>query len=472
MLARHEAFGVAAEVHVDAMAVDALHDAGHERADAVLVFVHDLGALGFAHLLHDDLLGGLRGDAAEGDRFHRHFDEPADLGLRFDVDGIVEAQFALRKLELGGIVGEDLPATKRLVLAGLAVDLDAHVDVVAVLAPRRRCERRLERLEDDLACDALLVGDGLDDFQDLLVHGQPTNRALLIPASGNFHSFRSTSIVTLPSSTGPSRPRNRAPTLDRRRQLDPRLAAREPREVLRGPQRPVEAGRGDLEPVLVPDRVLGIEHRPDRAARPLAVVEPDSGAVDAVDVDAHQRLTPGRTPLDLEELVAEPADHRLQQAEQLVLHPASIRPGNKKWARGPFPATRSQQKGPARGPSDRPFGSGGPRPGLAARTAVAQPEPPTGAHDTAAHRTRSTRVWLANPARACADSPERLEHSVRSRFCLVALLFAVAQGSLAAVTDSELEAAANRETRTSAKVAEHLRSLHVAVDYLQGESKP
>ena len=73
---------------------------------------------------------------------------------------------------------------------------------------------------------------------------------------------------------------------------------------------------------------------------------------------------------------------------------------------------------------------------------------------------------------------------MRSRFCLAALLFAVAQGSLATVTDAELDAAAaaiegrviewrrdfhrhpelaNRETRTSAKVAELLRSLGLDV---------
>ena len=64
-----EGFGVAAEVDVDAAALDALDDAGHQLADAILVRVDDLRALGLAHPLHDDLLGGLRGDAAELDRF-------------------------------------------------------------------------------------------------------------------------------------------------------------------------------------------------------------------------------------------------------------------------------------------------------------------------------------------------------------------------------------------------------------------
>ena len=57
--------GVAAEIEKDVAALDALDDAGDQLADAILVRIDDLRALGFAHALHDDLLGGLRGDAAE-----------------------------------------------------------------------------------------------------------------------------------------------------------------------------------------------------------------------------------------------------------------------------------------------------------------------------------------------------------------------------------------------------------------------
>ena len=79
-----EAFGVAAEVDEDAVAVDALHDAADQRVDAVLEQLDDLRALGLAHLLHHDLLGLLRGDAAEGHRFHRLLDESARLGILAD----------------------------------------------------------------------------------------------------------------------------------------------------------------------------------------------------------------------------------------------------------------------------------------------------------------------------------------------------------------------------------------------------
>src|SRR5262249_22887170 len=65
LVLRDEGFGVAAEVDVDVAALHALDHAGHQFADAVLPRVHHLVALGLAHALHDHLLRGLRGDAAE-----------------------------------------------------------------------------------------------------------------------------------------------------------------------------------------------------------------------------------------------------------------------------------------------------------------------------------------------------------------------------------------------------------------------
>jgi hypothetical protein len=55
----------AAEIDDDIAVFDALDRAVDDLADAVLVFVVLAVALGLAHLLHDDLLGRLGGDAAE-----------------------------------------------------------------------------------------------------------------------------------------------------------------------------------------------------------------------------------------------------------------------------------------------------------------------------------------------------------------------------------------------------------------------
>src|SRR5882724_672736 len=55
----------AAEIDDDVAALEPTHDARDELALAVLVLVEDVLALGLAHALQDDLLGRLRGDAAE-----------------------------------------------------------------------------------------------------------------------------------------------------------------------------------------------------------------------------------------------------------------------------------------------------------------------------------------------------------------------------------------------------------------------
>src|SRR6185437_1316288 len=167
---RHEALGVGAEVDEETVAIDALDHAAHQRADAIAVGVHDLLALRLAHFLHDDLLGLLRGDAAERHRLHRLLDIAADFDLGVDLVRVVQAQLALRGLELRRVVGKHLPAAKSLVIAALAVDGDARIPLFAVLLAGSRGQSRLERLENHFLVDALLVGDGIDDHQDFLVH--------------------------------------------------------------------------------------------------------------------------------------------------------------------------------------------------------------------------------------------------------------------------------------------------------------
>ena len=61
----------AAEFHHQVAVLGALHHAVDDLADAVLELVVLPLALVFAHALHDHLLGGLRGDAAEIDRRQR-----------------------------------------------------------------------------------------------------------------------------------------------------------------------------------------------------------------------------------------------------------------------------------------------------------------------------------------------------------------------------------------------------------------
>src|SRR5690606_19634747 len=112
ILAGNEPFGVAAEVDVRPVAIHPLDDARQQLADPIPVGLDDLLALGLPDLLHDDLLRGLRGDAPELDGLHRLLDVVARLGVRIDLERVLEAQLASGLLELGRIVRENLPAAK------------------------------------------------------------------------------------------------------------------------------------------------------------------------------------------------------------------------------------------------------------------------------------------------------------------------------------------------------------------------
>ena len=84
----------AAEVDDDVAVLDALDHAVDDLADAVLVLVVLAVALGLAHLLDDDLLGRLRGDAAEVEGRQRLGDGVADLRRRVALARLGERDLA------------------------------------------------------------------------------------------------------------------------------------------------------------------------------------------------------------------------------------------------------------------------------------------------------------------------------------------------------------------------------------------
>jgi hypothetical protein len=76
----------------------------------------------------------------------------------------------LRHFDLARIVGEDLPATERVVVAGLAIDRDAYIPFLAVFLAGSRRQRRLERVENDFLVDAFLVRYRVNNEQDFFIH--------------------------------------------------------------------------------------------------------------------------------------------------------------------------------------------------------------------------------------------------------------------------------------------------------------
>ena len=150
-----------AEIDDDIAELDPLDEPVDDLADAVLELEELPLALGVAHLLDDDLLCGLRGDAAKIDRRQRVGDEIADLGL-----GVQPLR--LRERDLGRLVLDrigHLAEAQQPDLAVAAVDLGADVVFLAVFGAARLLDRLLHRLQDFVAVDALVARDGVGDLQ-------------------------------------------------------------------------------------------------------------------------------------------------------------------------------------------------------------------------------------------------------------------------------------------------------------------
>ena len=151
----------AAEIDDDIAELDPLDEAVDDLADAVLELVVLPLALGVAHLLHDDLLRGLRRDAAEIDRRQRVGDEIADLGL--GVEPLRRGERHLRRLVLDRV--DDLAEAQQADLAVAPVDLGADVVFLAVFRAPGLLDGLLHRLQDFVLVDALVAGDRVGDLQ-------------------------------------------------------------------------------------------------------------------------------------------------------------------------------------------------------------------------------------------------------------------------------------------------------------------
>jgi hypothetical protein len=130
-------------------------------AVAVLEFFVLAVPFRLAHLLQDNLLGRLRGDAAEIHRRKRLGDAVADLGLGVLVAGG-------RERDLGGIVldlVDHLQDALQRDLARLGVDARKHVGLLPVARARRLLDRVRHGGDHDLAVDHLFACDRVRDLQ-------------------------------------------------------------------------------------------------------------------------------------------------------------------------------------------------------------------------------------------------------------------------------------------------------------------
>ena len=162
LVAAHHPFG-AAEIDRDVAVLDALDQAAHDLADAVLVLLVLALAFGLSHLLDDHLLCGLGRDAAEVDGGQRLGQDVAGLGV-----GVALARLAKRDL-LGFVLhlGTHLEAAEDADVTILRVDLGPDLMLHPVFRARRLLDRLLHGGDHRIALDAFLTRHRVRDLQEL-----------------------------------------------------------------------------------------------------------------------------------------------------------------------------------------------------------------------------------------------------------------------------------------------------------------
>mgnify|MGYP006304709449 CR=1 FL=1 len=95
-IARDQTLGAVAQIDDHALAIRAFDDPHDQLADTVLEGLDNLHPLGFAHLLHDHLLGRLGGYSAKGNGFDLFLDIITDFGIGLLLPGIRFQNLALR----------------------------------------------------------------------------------------------------------------------------------------------------------------------------------------------------------------------------------------------------------------------------------------------------------------------------------------------------------------------------------------
>ena len=138
------------------------------------IFVEDRVALGFAHLLEDDLLGQLRGDAAQGAGVAVEANLAAHLDAGRQFVGLGQRDLVHRVLDLL-LVGHDRLVDVGRDLAGLLVQLPAHVLLGLVVLARGQGDGLFHGADHDLGLDALLAAQ---EFDTLIQHAGHTLLAL------------------------------------------------------------------------------------------------------------------------------------------------------------------------------------------------------------------------------------------------------------------------------------------------------
>ena len=203
---------MAAQVHNNIGAFDPLHHTLEQLTGALAVFrKHDI-ALGFPDFLHDDLLGGLCGNAAQHIGRFRYANLAAHLGSRVYCFRLFETNFRIR---VGDILhnGADGIYTD---VAGFRIELRTHRLLGAVVFPGSHHHSVFQGGDDNRRVNALLAAqliNGLRQYtqchKSFPAYSSITKLTEAMSSKGTCTHCPSNSKSTLSPANSPKRASNR-----------------------------------------------------------------------------------------------------------------------------------------------------------------------------------------------------------------------------------------------------------------------
>ena len=134
------------------------------------VFVVNRVAFGLAHFLENDLLGQLRGDAAQNSFGHlRDQQLAASFRARIQLARLLHRNLEIRVFDLLRTLNNGFHRIG-IDLAALFVENCAEIFLRLVILPRRHDDRVLDRADHNLRVDSLFPAHALDDVVKLASH--------------------------------------------------------------------------------------------------------------------------------------------------------------------------------------------------------------------------------------------------------------------------------------------------------------
>ena len=119
--------------------------------------------------MQDDLLGGLRTNAANRQALNRLFDVVAFFDVGDFIARIGHQLFSFGILQ-AGLVSHHQPAAKGFIGSAITVYRDTNIHTFGIDLLGGRGKRKLDGTKDDVTLDVFFTRDGINQHQQFAIH--------------------------------------------------------------------------------------------------------------------------------------------------------------------------------------------------------------------------------------------------------------------------------------------------------------